>query len=138
MNKIWLVIKREYLTRVRNRTFILSTILLPLFFIGFIFASAYFSISSHENQKIAVSDSNGIFKNSFQSTDLITYEYPSDVTANNFKEKGYSAFLNIPEDYDSGNDSISLISTKQLGIEAEDKIKDQINDAIRNQAFLKK
>ncbi len=137
MNKIWLVIKREYLTRVRNRTFILSTILLPLFFIGFIFASAYFSISSHENQKIAVSDSNGIFKNSFQSSDLITYEYPSDVTANNFKEKGYSAFLNIPEDYDSGNDSISLISTKQLGMEAEDKIKDQINDAIRNQAFLK-
>jgi ABC-2 type transport system permease protein len=137
MNKIWLVIKREYLTRVRNKTFILSTILLPLFFIGFIFASAYFSISSHENQKIAVADSSGIFKNSFQSSDLITYEYPSDVNADNFKEKGYSAFLKIPEDYNSGNDSISLISTKQLGIDAEDKIKDEINDAIRNQAFLK-
>jgi ABC-2 type transport system permease protein len=137
MNKILLIIKREYLTRVRNRTFILSTILLPLFFIGFIFASAYFSISSHENQKIAVADSNGIFKSSFQSDDLITYEYPSDVNANNFKEKGYSAFLKIPENYNSSNDSISLISTKQLGIDAEDKIKDQINDAIRNQAFLK-
>jgi len=137
MNKIWLVIKREYLTRVRNRTFILSTILLPLFFIGFIFASAYFSATSTEKQKIAVSDSNGIFKNSFQNNNLITYEYPSDVTANNFKEKGYSALLKIPENYASGNDSISLISTKQLGMDAEDKIKDQINDAIRNQAFLK-
>lgn len=137
MNKIWLVIKREYLTRVRNRTFILSTILLPLFFIGFIFASAYFSISSHEKQKIAVEDSNGIFKNSFQNTDLITYEYPSDVNANNFKEKRYSALLRIPENYESSKDSISLISTKQLGIEAEEKIKDQIDDAIRNQAFLK-
>jgi ABC-2 type transport system permease protein len=137
MNKIWLVIKREYLTRVRNRTFILSTILLPLFFIGFIFASAYFSISSHEKQKIAVIDSNGIFKNSFQNTDLITYEYPSDVNANNFKEKGYSALLKIPGNYESSNDSISLISTKQLGIEAEEKIKDQIDDAIRNQAFLR-
>lgn len=137
MNKIWLVIKREYLTRVRNRTFILSTILLPLFFIGFIFASAYLSISSHEKQKVAVQDSNGIFKNSFQNTDLITYEYPSDVDANNFKEKGYSALLEIPENYESSKDSISLISTKQLGIEAEEKIKDQIDDAIRNQAFLK-
>ncbi len=137
MNKIWLVIKREYLTRVRNRTFILSTILLPLFFIGFIFASAYFSIKSTEKQKVAVSDSNGIFRNSFQNGDLITYEYPSDVNANNFKDKGYSAFLQIPQHYNSGVDSISLISTKQLGIDAEDKIKDQINDAIRNQAFLK-
>lgn len=137
MNKIWLVIKREYLTRVRNKTFILSTILLPLFLIGFIFASAYFSIKSTEKQKVAVSDSNGIFKNSFQSSDLISYEFPSDVNADNFKEKGYSAFLKIPENYNSGADSISLISTKQLGMEAEDKIKDQINDAIRNQAFLR-
>lgn len=137
MNKIWLVIKREYLTRVRNKTFILSTILLPLFFIGFIFASAYFSATSSEKQKVAVSDSNGIFKNNFQSSDLITYEFPSDVNANNFKEKGYSAFLKIPDDYGSSSDSIALISTKQLGLDAEDKIKDQINTAIRNQAFLK-
>ncbi|HXR84068.1 MAG TPA: ABC transporter permease [Hanamia sp.] len=137
MNKIWLIIKREYLTRVRNRTFILSTILLPLFFIGFIFASAYFSISSQEKQKIAVQDSNGIFKNSFQSNDQIIYEYPTGVNAENFKEKGYSAFLKIPENYNSGSDSISLISTKQLGMDAEGKIKDQIDEAIKNQAFLK-
>ncbi len=137
MNKIWLIIKREYLTRVRNKTFILSTILLPLFFIGFIFASAYFSVTSSENQKVAVSDSNGIFRSSFQSDKVITYEFPADVNAGNFKEKGYSAFLKIPEDYNSSTDSISLISTKQLGLDAEEKIKDQINGAIRNQAFLR-
>ena len=137
MNKIWLIIKREYLTRVRNKTFILSTILLPLFFIGFIFASAYFSIQSEENQKVAVLDENGIFKNSFQNDKAITYEFPSNVDVNNFKEKGYSAFLKIPENYDSPEDSISLISDKQLGISSEEKIKDQINNAIRNKAFLK-
>ena len=137
MNKIWLVIKREYLTRVRNKTFILSTILLPLFFIGFIAASAYFSIKSVDREKIAVEDDNGIFKNSFQSDKVITYEFPPDVNVNNFKEKGYSAFLKIPDKYDSPQDSISLISDKQMGIAAEDKVKDQINAAIRNKAFLK-
>lgn len=136
MNKILLVIKREYFTRVRNKTFILSTILLPLFFIGFIAASAYFSIKSIDHEKIAVRDNNGIFKNSFQSDKLITYEFPSDVTINNFKDKGYSAFLEIPDDYTSSDDSISLVSQKQLGINAEEKIKDQINAAIRNKAFL--
>ncbi|MEO6288783.1 MAG: ABC transporter permease [Ginsengibacter sp.] len=136
MNKIWLIIKREYLTRVRNKTFILSTILLPLFFIGFIFASAYFSIKSVEHQKIAVVDENGIFKKSFQSDKLITYEFPSGVNSNNFKEKGYSAYLYIPENYESKQDSVSLISDKQLGMESEQKVKDQLNNAIRNRAFL--
>lgn len=136
MNKTWLVIKREYFTRVRNKTFILSTILLPLFFIGFIVASAYFSIKSVEKQKIAVEDNNGIFKTSFQSDKMITYEFPANVNADNFKEKGYSAFLYIPEKFNSPNDSISLIANKQLGVDAEEKIKDQINAAIRNKAFL--
>lgn len=136
MNKVWLVSKREYLTRVRNKTFILSTILLPLFFIGFIFAAAYFSAQSNEKQKVAVQDDNGIFKNSFQGDRSVTYEFPKDVNINNFKEKGYAAFLKIPSDYASKNDSITLVSEKQLGMNTEDKIKDQINNAIRNRAFL--
>jgi ABC-2 type transport system permease protein len=136
MNKIWLVIKREYLTRVRNKTFILSTILLPLFFIGFIVASTYLSIKSEDKQKVAVVDENGIFKNSFKSDPSMVYEFPEGVTAENYKEMGYSAFLKIPEDYNAAGDSISLISDKQLGMSSEEKIKDEINDAIRNKAFL--
>ncbi len=59
-----------------------------------------------------------------------------DVNMNNFKEKGYSGLLEIPNDYTFSKDSISLISEKQLGINAEEKVKDQINAAIRNKAFL--
>lgn len=136
MNKTWLIIKREYLTRVRNRSFILSTILLPLVFIGFIFAAAYFSMQTGEQEKIAVVDNNGIFKNSFKSDNSIVYEFPQDVDANNYKEKGYSAFLKIPKDYESRTDSIALVSDKQLGMITESSIRDQINDAIRNRAFL--
>ncbi|MEO6135331.1 MAG: ABC transporter permease [Ginsengibacter sp.] len=136
MNKIGLVIQREYFTRIRNKTFLLSTILLPLFFIGFIFASAYLTSQSQSNDKIAVQDDNGIFKNNFKSSQSITYEFPDDVDAKNFQEKGYSAFLKIPENFDSSSDSISLVSDKQLGMVTEEKIKDEINEAIRNRAFL--
>lgn len=138
MQKIWLVIKREYLTRVRNKTFILSTILLPLFFIGFIAASTYFSVKSIDKHTIAVKDNNGNFKNSFHSDDVITYEFDSSITPENYKSKGYSALLNIPKVYTENIDSITLISDKQLGMVAEEKIKDQINTAIRNKAFLDK
>ena len=36
MNKTWLIIKREYITRVRNKTFIISTFVTPLFFVALI------------------------------------------------------------------------------------------------------
>ena len=136
MNKILLVLQREYFTRVRNKTFILSTILLPLFFVGFIVASAFLSLKSEDAQKVAVVDENGIFKNSFQSDHIVTYEFPKSVDADNYKEKGYTAFLKIPKDFDSVSDSISLVSDKQMSMTTEDRIRDQINDAIRNRAFL--
>ena len=57
MNKIWLVIKREYLTRVRSRTFIISTFVTPLFFVGLIVAIAYFSKQNPDNGPNVVADS---------------------------------------------------------------------------------
>ena len=138
MKKVGLIIKREYLTRVRNKTFILSTILLPLFFIGFIAASTYLSIKGDSSHSIAVNDQNGLFKNSFKSDKGIKYEFPADVNATNFKEKGYSAFLVIPKTFDSPTDSITLVSDKPLGFSTENRITDQINLAIKNRAFLEK
>ena len=138
MSKVWLIIKREYFTRVRNKTFILSTILLPLFFVGFIAASTYLSIKGDTKYTIAVNDQNGIFKNNFKSGKSITYEFPPGINANNFKEKGYSGLLNIPKNFDSPQDSITLISDKSLGFSTEDRIKDEINLAIKNRAFLEK
>lgn len=138
MNKIWLVIKREYSTRVRNKTFILSTILLPLFFIGFIVASTYLSISSIERHTVAVGDENGIFKNSLKSDDILKFEFPAGVNENNFSDSGYSAYLKIPKEFDSPREQIVITSDKNLGFSAEDKIRDQINSAIRNRALLER
>ena len=55
MNKIWLVLKREYVTRVRSRTFIVSTILTPLFFVGLITAIVYLN-ASNADKASAISD----------------------------------------------------------------------------------
>jgi len=52
MGKIGLIIKREYLTRVRNRTFILMTILGPLIFIGFYAVMIYAIISQEEKSHV--------------------------------------------------------------------------------------
>ena len=44
MNKTLLIIQREYLTRVKNKRFILTTILMPLLIVGFIAVSTMLAI----------------------------------------------------------------------------------------------
>ena len=56
MNKISLIARREFLTRVQKRTFLLTTILLPLLFFGFYALIIYFSVSTDEKYNIAVAD----------------------------------------------------------------------------------
>jgi ABC-2 type transport system permease protein len=138
MQKIWLVIKREYLTRVRNKTFILSTILLPLFFIGFIIASTYLSVNSVERHTIAVNDENGLFRNSLKSDEILKFEFTNRINENNFSDSGFSAYLKIPSNFNSKKESIIITSDKSLGLAAEDKIRAQINTAIRNRALLER
>jgi ABC-2 type transport system permease protein len=51
MNKTWLIIKREYITRVKNKTFLLSTFLMPLFFVGLIAAVLFITVKSSQGRK---------------------------------------------------------------------------------------
>ena len=61
MNKTFLIIQREFLTRVRKRTFIISTILFPLLYLAVIFGTGYIAAKSSANLRVAVIDSSGIF-----------------------------------------------------------------------------
>ena len=51
--------KREYVTRVRNKTFLLSTILLPLVMVLFITGAVFFAARPEGKKKIAVIDNTG-------------------------------------------------------------------------------
>ena len=82
MNKILLIIQREYLTRVRKRSFLLTTILVPLVIIGFYAAIIAVAMSdTSEEEQIAVIDDAKLFdgkidaeKNASVTLDLIEGE----------------------------------------------------------------
>src|SRR5438067_2418299 len=111
MHKILLIIKREYLTRVRNKTFILSTILTPLLFIVLITTVTIISIKNVDKENIAVIDPSGFFKGNFEKTKALEFSFPSGVDSINYKGKGYSAVLYIPVD---SNQNYRLVSQKQF------------------------
>mgnify|MGYP007013061666 CR=1 FL=1 len=60
MDKLWLIIKREYLNKVRNRTFIIMTFVSPLIFVGIALLIGWLtSINSNTTRKIAIIDQTG-------------------------------------------------------------------------------
>ncbi len=54
MHNVWLIIKREYLERVRTKSFLLTTILIPLLMGGLVFGAGYFAANTKSSSHIAV------------------------------------------------------------------------------------
>ena len=112
MHKIWLVIQREYTTRVKNKRFLLVTFLMPALILGLIFGSAYLSTTGTEHRKIAVIDPNGFVKNSLQNTNQIQFEFPEKVDTTNYNQKGYSDILILPKFETNQKDNKKISSAR--------------------------
>ncbi len=135
MNKIFLIIQREYLTRVRNKMFILSTILTPLLFAALITTVTVISIKNVDHEKVAVADKGHLLNGHLENTKAVTFSFPTDADSNNYIAKGYSAILYTPA-FD--NSSYRLISKKQFGLIAEGDIEEKINQSVENNLLKSK
>ncbi len=74
MNKILLIIKREYLTRVKKRTFIIMTILGPILMAAIFIVPVFLAQMSDEEKTIKIIDESGFFQYSFTDKDNMTFE----------------------------------------------------------------
>lgn len=98
MNKIFLVIQREYLTRVKKKSFWILTLLVPILLVALYAIPIYLSLNSLEVTNVAVVDETSMYGD-FVSTDDVNYFYYDDTTA--AKEALYSdsidAFVYVPK-----------------------------------------
>jgi ABC-2 type transport system permease protein len=137
MHKIILIIKREFLTRVRKRTFIIGTILFPLLYIGLIFGTGYIAEKTREDLKIAIIDQSGLFdaktlgkvngndtSNSLQLVKMSLLQLQSS-----FDSLGYDGYAVIPENFNwrSGVDTILINTKKSFGMGAITPVEKKIN-----------
>lgn len=87
MNHLPLIIKREYITKVRNRSFIIMTFLSPLIMIALIALVAYLSqLNKDKERTISVLDESGFLNGLLESTDNNLYQYLTDVDLDTAKE----------------------------------------------------
>ncbi len=81
MNHLPLIIKREYLTKVRNKSFIIMSFLSPIIMIGLISVVAYLSqVNNDKVRVISVLDNSGLLLDIFENTEHITYHKLQDLT----------------------------------------------------------
>jgi ABC-2 type transport system permease protein len=81
MNHLPLIIKREYLTKVKNKSFIIMTFLSPIIMIALGTFIAYLSQLNSENQRaISVLDESGLLQDVFENTDNTTYHFLVNVS----------------------------------------------------------
>jgi ABC-2 type transport system permease protein len=138
MNKIWLILKREYITRVRNKTFLLSTFLLPIVMLLFIFGTAFFAASSKEKlKKIAVINDPGIFRANLKGDSVsLIFDFVANIDSTNFSAHGYDAVLNL--NHDSTSRKFTIHSKKQLGVDAQGMIETRLDRAYEITELQKK
>ncbi len=90
MNKIPVIIKREYLTRIRQKSFIVMTILGPLLFAAMLLLPVWLkSIEGEGVKQIAVMDSSQLFIHKIPETEKIKFTYVADVKLDDFKKNLY-------------------------------------------------
>lgn len=138
MNKIALVIQREYLVRVKKKSFLYTTILVPLIIMGFYAIMIAIGMSDNtEASKIAVIDKANLFNGRVdKATDdssqytFITGQTPETLKAT-YKNQGYKFFLYIPPmDVNKEADSIQLFSQSPVAFTQKNKIEKTVNKAI--------
>ncbi len=147
MHKIWLIIKREYLTRVRKRTFIISTLLFPLLYMALVFGMGYIADKSKQNLTVAIIDSSGYFSQSLlegqnkidnSSTLTLVKENASSVIADHKKE-GYDGYIIIPPvNWQTGTKGLLFKANKSYGSSSTAPLEMKLNriwDEIKNDSL---
>ena len=137
MNKIRLIIAREYLTRVKKKSFIIMTILGPaLFALLTLMPLLIQKFSEKEtNTIIIIDEAPKIFTTRLGNTKEIRFVNDSVSLRDaklNFEKYNADAILYVPADYIKNAHLITLISEKQLGIEVKSGIEDVINHEIES------
>lgn len=123
MKKTWIIIEREYLTRVRKKTFVISTLLFPLLYVALIGGMGFIAEKSKETLTVAVIDSSGYFtkeaidtENNVDPSSTLVLVDNAPKESNKEEENGYDGYIEIPSlNWQQGTDSLIFKTYKSYG-----------------------
>jgi len=137
MSKVSLIIKREYLTRVRKKSFVIMTLLGPLLFAAIVIAPVWLtSMDSGDTKVIMVIDQSGLLSEEFAEADPVGIDYqmvnaPVEMAKAQVSEGEQFALLLIPEIQLDRPDGITLFSESSPSLSVVKGIENKLQKELR-------
>ena len=144
MNKIFLITGREYFSRVKKKSFLLTTIGVPLIIMAFYAAIIAISIDdADEKQKIAIIDEGNLFEGKISSDNkLTTFSFIKNETETAFvkkyKNQGFQSFLYVPPFELDNPGKFVLHSESSASLSTMTAVEKIINKTIREKRLIAK
>jgi ABC-2 type transport system permease protein len=139
MSKIWLIIQREYLTRVRKKSFIIMTLLTPVLLAAFMVLPALLVSMSDETETVMVLDESGLFADKLESKkDLLFVPLSGSLEQAKmvYQETDNTALLYIPKVTIDNPEGITIYARKNTSLQTQARLENALEKEIENQRFL--
>ncbi|WP_027379795.1 ABC transporter permease [Chryseobacterium daeguense] len=142
MNNIFLITKREFLTQVKKKSFIILTLLAPIMLIAFGAVIGLMFKANESHSVIEVVDKSGLFKNQLKSDDQLNYVFVSaadeKAKINNLKDnESLDGILILPElknqNFDELQQNTRLVINNKIGFDTRQKMISGINEVLKKE-----
>src|SRR5690554_5317374 len=137
MNRLGLVIQREYITRVRKKSFIILTLLMPVLMVTLSLVPLWLStLNDGSEKRVAVIDNTGIYAPLLESTEQYTFEVVGEPGSQDPQSRlggDLFAILQITGDLNEDPRAVSLTSEKQAPQDLQSLITRTLNEKVTSQ-----
>ncbi|KEY20368.1 ABC transporter permease [Kaistella antarctica] len=142
MRNIFLITKREYLTQVKKKSFVLLTLLAPVLMIGFAALIAFMFKANESSSTFNVVDKSGLFVGNLKNTNQVKYVFVPAVNEKSLVATlkdmdGIEGLLIIPElnnqNYDEVQKGSQLLINKKIGFDTKLKVSNDLSKIIRKE-----
>lgn len=137
MTSLSLIIQREYLTRVRKKSFIILTLFMPFLMVALSLVPLWLSTLNDGSVKnVAVIDNTGIYAPLLESTDQFEFQIIGKADQQDSESrlgKDIFAILQITNDLNKDPRAVSLTSEKQAPMELQSVIERTLNEKVKEQ-----
>ena len=140
MNKILLIIQREYITRVLKKSFWISSLLAPVLITAIYAIPIWLAMKDKEVKRVEILDLSALWGKS----DLVDKEVEFDFTTGKeqdlkklFALKGYDAFVCIPKDVLTNPKGVHIYTDKNIGMSLKESVEKLIQNKVRHELLIK-
>ena len=136
MDKILLILKREYISRVQKKSFLLTTFLTPLLIGGLYGLAIYLAVNDTETRIINVIDESGLFEGKLQNRDGVEFKFinePVEQARASVESGDFYALLYIPQIDLADPENINFYAMNTPGLEVLRDVNRSLESVVRDE-----